>query len=243
MGLNDLIKRTKLKGELSKYKLNNDQIEEALSLYDYVIAYFLDNFSEELKTNKDISRARIDSKIIEDITRIVYLNKSFIINDVTMEYIINKKNSFTILQFLNNFHYLSQTTNENTNFYYNLSNFIKYVVNRAFDEKEYAKMVMKNESINKIAIDYLNSVKELKAVEDTQGAIDMYNYLVGYIWYNELVKEYPDIITDICEYLINHYDEIKEQIEEDSTMSDTGFDDNMEAVINAYINKKVKKLD
>ena len=116
MGLNDLIKKAKLKGEFSKYRLDNNQIEEALGLYDYVITYFLDNFSEELKTNKDISRARIDSRIIDAIARIVYLNKSFIINDITMEYIINKKNSFTILQFLNNFHYLSQTSNENCNF-------------------------------------------------------------------------------------------------------------------------------
>ena len=243
MGLNDLIKKTKLKGELSKYKLDSKQIEETLSLYDYVMGYFLEKFSDELNSNKDISRARLDTRIIEDLARIVYLNKSFIINDITMEYIINKKNTFTIFQFLNNIHYLSQTATENSNFYYNLSNFINYVMNRVIDDTEYSKMVMSNESLSKIVIDYLNVVKDFSSLEDTEGAINLFNHLAGYIWYNELIKEYPDIIRDIHEYVLINYDDIKAQIVEDSTMSDTSFDDNCEEIINFYINKKVKKLD
>ena len=104
MGLSDVIKKTKFKIDLSKYKLNNDEKEEVYNLYNYVIEIFLDKYNKELKENKDINRRRVDDRIIEDLVRIVQLNKSFIINDIVMEYIIVKKNSQTILQFLNSFH-------------------------------------------------------------------------------------------------------------------------------------------
>ena len=37
MGLNDFIKKAKLKIDLSKKRLNNKQIDEVFDLYDYVI--------------------------------------------------------------------------------------------------------------------------------------------------------------------------------------------------------------
>ena len=242
MGLSDVIKKTKFKFDLSKYKINNEQKEEVYNLYNYVIELFLDKFSNELKENNDITRSRIDNRLIEDIVRIVKLNKNFIINDVTMEYIINKKNSLTILQFLNNFHYLSQTISDNENFFFNISLFIQYVMSRAYEDKEYLEIVTNNDSLSKITIDYINNVSSFKDVSDTEGILNMYNYLVGMIWYNEYIKEYPDIVIDMAIYLINHYDEIKEEIDNDSTVSDTSFNDNLEGIIDNYINKKVKKL-
>jgi hypothetical protein len=242
MSLNEFIKKAKLKIDLSKYKLNNNQIDEVYNLYNYVIKIFLDNFSDELEKNKDISRTRIDTKLIEDITRIVLMNKSFIINDITMEYIINKKNSFTIFQFLNNFHYLSQASNDNEHLYYNLANFINYVMNKGYEDKEYLDKVLSNPSLSKITIDYASNVSSFKDVSDTEGILNMYNYIVGIIWYNELIKEYPDIVIDMCVYLLNHYDEIKAQIEDDSTMSDTSYSDNIDTIIDMYKNKKMMKL-
>ena len=242
MGLSDVIKKTKFKYDLSKYKINSEQKEEVYNLYNYVIELFLDKFSNELKENNDITRSRIDNRLIEDIVRIVKLNKNFIINDVTMEYIINKKNSLTILQFLNNFHYLSQTISDNENFFFNISLFIQYVMSRAYEDKEYLEIVTNNDSLSKITIDYINNVSSFKDVSDTEGILNMYNYLVGMIWYNEYIKEYPDIVIDMAIYLINHYDEIKEEIDNDSTVSDTSFNDNLEGIIDNYINKKVKKL-
>ncbi len=242
MGLSDVIKKTKFKFDLSKYKINSEQKEEVYNLYNYVIELFLDKFSNELKENNDITRSRIDNRLIEDIVRIVKLNKNFIINDVTMEYIINKKNSLTILQFLNNFHYLSQTISDNENFFFNISLFIQYVMSRAYEDKEYLEIVTNNDSLSKITIDYINNVSSFKDVSDTEGILNMYNYLVGMIWYNEYIKEYPDIVIDMAIYLINHYDEIKEEIDNDSTVSDTSFNDNLEGIIDNYINKKVKKL-
>ncbi len=242
MGLNDVIKKTKFIIDLSKYKIDSNQKEEVYNLYNYVIKIFLDNFSDELKKNKDINRLRIDNRIIDDLVQIVKTNKSFIINDITMEYIINKKNSFTILQFLNNFHYLSQTTIDNENFYYNLANFINYVVNKGYEDSEYLNKVLNNPSLSKIIIDYANNVSNFKEIADTEGILLMYNYLVGMIWYNGLIEEYPDIVIDMAIYLINHYDEIKEKIEDDSSMSDTSLSDNLEEIIEIYKNKKTKKL-
>ena len=242
MGLNDVIKKTKFIIDLSKYKIDNNQKEEVYSLYSYVMKIFLDNFSNELKNNKDISKLRIDNRITEDIVKIVTNNKGFIINDITMEYIINKKNSFTIFQFLNNFHYLSQTAIDNENFYYNLSNYINYVVNKSYEDNDYLNKVLNNPSLSKIIIDYANIVSNFKDVSDTEGCLSLFNYLIGIIWYNGLINEYPDIVVDMAVYLINHYDEIKTQIEEDSTMSDTSLSDNLENIIEAYKNKKTKKL-
>lgn len=242
MGLNDVIKKTKFIIDLSKYKIDNNQKEEVYSLYSYVMKIFLDNFSNELKNNKDISKLRIDNRITEDIVKIVTNNKGFIINDITMEYIINKKNSFTIFQFLNNFHYLSQTAIDNENFYYNLSNYINYVVNKSYEDNDYLNKVLNNPSLSKIIIDYANIVSNFKDVSDTEGCLSLFNYLIGIIWYNGLINEYPDIVVDMAVYLINHYDEIKTQIEEDSTMSDTSLSDNLENIIEAYKNKNTKKL-
>ena len=64
-----------------------------------------------------------------------------------------------------------------------------------------------------------------------------------------------EIIDEVFEYVgekevenseaqIGNADEnTKTQIEEDSTISDTSFEDNCEAIIKYYINQKVKKLD
>ncbi len=115
-------------------------------------------------------------------------------------------------------------------------------MSRAYEDKEYLEIVTNNDSLSKITIDYINNVSSFKDVSDTEGILNMYNYLVGMIWYNEYIKEYPDIVIDMAIYLINHYDEIKEEIDNDSTVSDTSFNDNLEGIIDNYINKKVKKL-
>lgn len=243
MGLNELLKKNKFKSELSKFKLNNSQIDEVIKIYDYVITIFLNSFSEELKTNKDLNRSRIDSRLIEDIGRIVCLNKNFLINDLTMEYIINKKNSLTVLQFLNNFHYLAQTNIDNDNFHFNVSLFIKYLMNRAYEDNTYLESVLVNKSLSKITIDYLNCVKDLSNTSDPEKALDMFNYLVGIIWYEELINEYPDIVTDINEYVINHFDEIMEEIKLDDAISDSSYEDNVTSILDTYKNKKVKKLN
>ena len=243
MGLNELLKKNKFKSELSKFKLRNDQIDEAIKIYDYVITIFLNSFDEELKTNKNLSRSRIDNRLIEDIGRLVCLNKSFLINDLSMEYIINKKNSFTVLQFLNNFHYLAQTNIDNDNFHFNLSFFIKYLMNRAYEDHNYLELVLVNKSLNKITIDYLKCINNLSNVSDPEKALDMFNYIVGIIWYEELIDEYPDIVIDLNEYLVNHFDEIMEEIKLDDAISDTSYDDNVTSIIDTYKNKKVKKLD
>ena len=243
MGLSDVIKKTKFKLNLSKCRLNNEQKDQVYDLYNYVIEIFLDKFGNELKTNNDITRSRVDSRLIEDITRIVQLNKSYIINDITMEYIINKKNSITILQFLNNFHLLAQSFSENNNFFFNISSFLQYVMNRAYEDKEYYNMVISNEGLSKLTNDYMNSVSSFKEVSDTEGILEMFNYLVGMIWYNDYIKNYPDIVIDMAIYLVNHYEEIKEEIENDSVVSDTSYNDNLDGIIDNYINKKVKKLN
>lgn len=243
MGLNELLKKNKFKSELSNLKLSNEQIDEVIRLYDYVMNIFMNNFSEELKNNKDINKSRIDSRIIEDIGKIVFLNKSFIICDLTMDYIINRNNTITILQFLNSFRYLSQSTIENDNFHYNVSLFIKHLMNRAYEEPDYLEKVKENQSISKITTDYFDCVNELSNTPDPEKALDMFNYVVGIIWYDELIKEYPEIVLDMNLYIINHYDEIMEQINLDATMSDTSYDDNITDIIDAYKNKRVKKLD
>ena len=71
----------------------------------------------------------------------------------------------------------------------------------------------------------------------------MFNYIVGIIWYEELIDEYPDIVIDLNEYLVNHFDEIMEEIKLDDAISDTSYDDNVTSIIDTYKNKKVKKLD
>ena len=242
MGLSDVIKKTKFKIDLSKYKLNNDEKEEVYNLYNYVIEIFLDKYNKELKENKDINRCRVDNRIIEDLVRIVQLNKSFIINDIVMEYIIVKKNSQTILQFLNNFHLLAQSYSENEHFFFNVSMFIQYIMNRSYEDQEYYERISHNESLSKILVDYLNSISSFKEVNDMEGILELFNYLVGMIYYHEYIKEYPDIVMDIAVYILNHYDEIKEEINNDSAVSDTSFDDNCTRILDNYINKGVKKL-
>ena len=242
MGLSDVIKKVIFKIDLSKYKLNREEKEEVYNLYNYVINIFLNKFSNELKKNKDINKMHINNKIIDDIARIVSMNKSFIINDITMEYIINKKNSFTILQFLNNFHYLAQSNHENNIFNYNLSIFIKYLMNRSYEDKDYLNKVLNDNSLSKITNDYLNTVLEFKNIEDTEEALDLYNYIVGIIWYDELINNYPDIVLDMGIYIINNYDEIKEEIMLDSTISESSYDDNVTSILDSYKNKKVKKI-
>ena len=190
MGLSDVIKKTKFKIDLSKYKLNNDEKEEVYNLYNYVIEIFLDKYNKELKENKDINRRRVDDRIIEDLVRIVQLNKSFIINDIVMEYIIVKKNSQTILQFLNNFHLLAQSYSENEHFFFNVSMFIQYIMNRSYEDQEYYERISHNESLSKILVDYLNSVSSFKEVNDMEGILELFNYLVGMIYYHEYIKEF-----------------------------------------------------
>lgn len=243
MGLSDVIKKTKFILDLSKYKLTSDQKEDVYNLYNYVIELFLERFGNELNDNNDINRSRVDNRIIEDIVRIVQLNKSFIINDIVMEYIIVKKNSQTILQFLNNFHLLAQSVSENEHFYFNVSMFIQYIMNRSYEDTEYYEKINSNPGLSKILVDYLNSISSFKEVNDPEGVLELFNYLVGMIYYNEYIKDYPDIVLDMAVYILNHFDEIKEEINNDSAVSDTSFDDNCSRILDNYINKGVKKLN
>ncbi len=48
MGINDFIQKSKIKLELGKYKLSNEQIDDVFNIYNYVIEIFLDTYSEEL---------------------------------------------------------------------------------------------------------------------------------------------------------------------------------------------------
>ena len=116
-------------------------------------------------------------------------------------------------------------------------------MNRAYEEPDYLKTILENQSISKITMDYLNCVKDLSNASDPEKALDMFNYVVGIIWYEELIKDYPDIVLDMNMYIINHYDEIMEQIDLDATMTDTSYDDNLTDLIETYKSKKVKKLD
>lgn len=242
MGINDFIQKSKIKLELGKYKLSNEQIDDVFNIYNYVIEIFLDKYSEELKTNKEFNRNKVDSKLLDDIGKMVSLSKNFLINDLTMDYIINIKNSQTILQFLNNFHYITQTNSENDNYFYYLASFIDYLMNKAYEDNEFLNKVNNDNSLSKITNDYLNVINEFKSVSDTEKAIEIFNYIVSIIWYNEYIKDYPDIVVDLGLYVINHFDEIIEQINIGSAYSDTSFDDNCSAIVMNYISKKVKKL-
>ena len=115
-------------------------------------------------------------------------------------------------------------------------------MNKAYEDNEYLNKVNNDNSLSKITNDYINVINEFKSVSDTEKAIEIFNYIVSIIWYNEHIKDYPDIVVDLGLHVINHFDEIIEQINIGSAYSDTSFDDNCSAIVMNYISKKVKKL-
>jgi len=236
----DLPKKARVTSYLSKYKATQEQIEDVFNIYTYVVSKMNElNIDIEKYNQQEI--INLLERTVEDIYSAIKNNKSFLINDYTLEYLIDGKNKSTLLQFESAFRFLVGTDEENRNTcYYALSSFIEYLIKSSSDSIKYKELdnypILKKivDSYNK-SIGFLNELNE-------PALITTYNYLVALSYYQELINENDYFIEDIGVYLYNNYESILERIDNMKLMGEDETCDEYENILEEIKSRKIKKM-
>ena len=239
----DLLKKNKIAMYLVKYHLTNDQFERVYEIYTLINKMVNEEYNEEEKKEYiTVSRNRILERILDDIVDSVKNSKDFMINDFTLDYLINNKNGHTLLQFSSNFHFLiNQNSINRGNSYYSLEHFIEYIYNKSCNDKDYLERLSTDKNFYIIINDYPESYNKILELNNDK-LLSMYNQLVGLLWYNELLDK-EKIISKIGDYIYNNKEELLSRFDDVMLLVDDNRCDEYDNLLEEIIYNKVKVID
>ncbi|MBP5684476.1 MAG: hypothetical protein J6X02_04385 [Bacilli bacterium] len=238
----DLLKKNKISIAIGKYHLTNEEIDKVYELYIKINQILNEEFSEEEKKEyMTVSRNRLLERILEDLVDSVRNKKEFMINDFTMDYLLNKVPK-TLLQFTSNFHFLVGQNNLNRmNEYYSLEHFIEYLYKRACNDNDYLQKLNDDQYFSIIINNYQKNYQKLLEFNEPI-LIKIYNQMIGLLWYNEMLEQ-ESIIDKIGNYLYNNNEDLISRFSEYTILGDEVLADEYDNLLDDIMNNKVKRLD